>query len=309
MTHDTTSDKIEAWLSGELSEAEARAFEAEIAADADLAAKVRQHRIARRTIDRLVEQDFERNIVKWRETMGDLPEPPPAPFWKWWMTIPLVLIAALTVWYFIQEPNRETTSVQPEQEITQPKQDSIVPIDSTPPPVNPAPSNTKSPPPLPKPALPSPYIALVERNLQGLRDNISLKYDQTMGEQGKGSDLFEAGWKAFKSNDPQTAINNLLKIRADDPNFTAAQELLALSYFQAKDYPAAVRCYEAFAARRPYPEVDWRLAQFYLADYPNRKNDFWRKMDEILDPEGQHYHQKDAVNLKKALQSQGITKE
>src|SRR5690606_615419 len=113
-----------------------------------------------------------------------------------------------------------------------------------------------------------------------------LQYGQTMGDEEDENALFAAGLKAFREKNFGVAIKNLLQIKPDDAlYYPSAQELLALLYFKQKNFPAAARCYEAYAKRNPSPAADWRLAQCYLADYARRKGDFWRKMNELQRPE------------------------
>jgi hypothetical protein len=90
---------------------------------------------------------------------------------------------------------------------------------------------------------------------------------------------FVRGFKAYKSNPIKFGeiIQNLQKIKPDDEYYSAAQELLALAYFETKNYPAAARCYETYALKNNFPEVDWRLVQFYLADYINPESRFLAK--------------------------------
>jgi hypothetical protein len=82
--------------------------------------------------------------------------------------------------------------------------------------------------------------------------------------------------------------------------------MLAWLFFQEKNYPEAAKRYESFARQNPLPEVDWRLSQFYLADYPNRKTGFWQKMDEMLDPAHPHKYHPQAEALEQELAPIGI---
>ncbi len=50
--------------------------------------------------------------------------------------------------------------------------------------------------------------------------------------------------------------------------------MLAFIYLSEKNYPKAPQCYESFAIQSADPAADWRLLQFYLADYQHHKADF-----------------------------------
>jgi tetratricopeptide (TPR) repeat protein len=295
MKHDTTFEKIEAWLDGKLPATEVRALEAEIAADPALAAEVRKRRIARMAIDRLVEQDFEQNIAKWRYSMGDPPPPPPDPFWKLWMTIPLALIAALAVWYFW--PNPQTAPVRTE-EVTPPPHDSSSTTIPTPP-------TQPTPPPVDKSNVPVKprYIALADQKLHDYRATVLTQYGKTMGDSGTGNRHFEEGVLAFRQNKNAAAKKALLQVPATDADhYIPAQEMLAWIFYQEGNYAEAAWRYETFVSLLPGPDADWYLLLFYLADYEKRKTDFQKLLDEMLDPANEHKRRDDAEMLKRGME-------
>lgn len=314
MIDDSTFEKIEAWLSGELTGTEAQAFEADIAADAELAAEVQRHRFGRLAIDRLAEQGIEQDLARWRNTMDDLPQAPPdnlAPNDKpapkssvSRLIIPalLLLLGVGAIWYFKQLPpsvNRQPPTVYPPPSNVPPPP-STVPVAVVPPP-------TQAPE---APTTDQQRIAMADQRLTNFKKGILQQYGQTMGEEQEINPFFKAGVDAFKQkNKAKTAKENLLKVPAQDPYFAPAQEMLASLFYQEKNYSDAARCYEAFAAQNSAPETDWRLAQFYLADYQYRKSDFWKKMDEMLSTAPKHQHQKEAKALKSELYRLGVKRD
>ncbi len=152
--------------------------------------------------------------------------------------------------------------------------------------------------------------ALAGERLEGLRKSIDSQYGRTMAVQDHSDASFKAGLVAFKSNRPREAMDNLRNIQPGNPAFVPARELLALICFDAGDFDAAARYYEEFAAQSPgRPEVDWRLAQFYLAAYKTRKDDFWKTMQEIMDPAAPHKYKAQAEALKNELEAKGVRKE
>jgi len=319
MKHDTTFDKIDAWLSGELAEAEARAFEAEMAADTDLATAVRQRRIARLAIDRLVEQDFERNIAKWRTEMHDLPEPP-APWWRRrfiWAVLLLLPLAGAFWFYMRDKPTSESNRV--EQEDIPP----VAPRKNDDPALNP-PNNPPLQPAVREPiAQASPMseqqklaIGLAGARLQGYPGAVLTQYDHTLGAGDRQRDAFVAGREAFqKAADAslqqaaqtryrQEARRNLLRVPSTDNHYTAAQEMLAWLFFQEGNYAEAARRYDLYADQDKASIVtDWWRLQFYLADYPNRKADFQALLEEVLDPAKPHQYASRAAELKAAVEA------
>lgn len=67
MADEQLTDKIEAWLKGNLPTAEAAAFQAEVAADPALAEQVDLHRLTLRAMERLSEQHLQQNVLTWLE--------------------------------------------------------------------------------------------------------------------------------------------------------------------------------------------------------------------------------------------------
>lgn len=329
MNHDSTFDKIEAWLDGELPDNEARAFELEVGNDPNLAAEVEQHKLARQAIERLVELDMDDNLARWRENMDDLPEPPledsPNPAdnlvkkssplrWVFGLALLLIIVAGAFWILWPSGPENSKTGKQPQQKESKPPKPDV-PVANTPVTLpeqeNPAPITQPKASANQRPAVNPELIAMADAQLKQLRESVDLQYGSTMGSEEEENALFTAGLKAYKSTPKKfgEVIQNLQKIKPDDEHYTASQELLALAYLGTKNYRAAARCYETFALKNNFPEVDWRLVQFYLADYGNRKADFWRKMEAILAPGAQHLYKDDAIKLKEALKLKGITKE
>lgn len=323
MTHDHIYDKIEAWLSGELSEAEASAFEKEIEADPALAKEVERHRIANQVTDRLVQLNMLENFKKWQESMEEIPPPPRKFSLKkiYFIALLLVVLAGGLLLCnnkkFIKHIIK--TIIPPVPENSDPSNVLPSPIPSDAVAVEPIDTSSttttkssetleKKPTQAPPQSQNSALIALADARLKGLKESILLQYGQTMGEEDEENLFFEQGLEAFKNNKPGEVIKTLEQIKNDDPFFIAAQEILAVVYFSEKKYLKAINCYEIFAKENPFPEVDWRLAQFYLADYPTRKNDFWKKIEEITSSSGQHRYKEDANKLILELKEKGISK-
>lgn len=308
MNTDAIFDKIEAWLSGELPESEAQTFEAEIAADAGLAAQVERHRRGRKALDRLAEQALQGEMTQWQQTLDNLPKPPDdalpisgtlnGPHWILGGLL-LIVLGGLAYWFW-PSANIESGN-PPAQETIPPQTKTEVPVAVTPSddPVNEV--KTQEDKHSPK------LIAMAEANLSELRGAILQQYGQTMGDDDEENPFFTAGVQAFKQNDFKIAKKELLQVIKTDDYFASAQEMLAFIYFREKNYPKAVQCFESYARQSADPATDWRLLQFYLADYRNRNTDFWEKLEEMIQPtyEPLEYRQ-EAVNLKIKLRKIGV---
>lgn len=305
MKNDTNFDKIEAWLSNELPETDALAFEAEIAADLSLATEVERHRRGRGALDRLAEQALQTNMALWRESMDEIPEPPVDALLtkrtKNWFRLILggllgILLVGTVYWLWSSKNGKPIHA--PVQEIAPPQTKPDEPIAITP---SDKPDDENKVPTKTKDENSLRLIAMAETNLSDLQGAILNQYGQTMGEGDEENPFFESGVKAFMQNDLKLAKRDLLKVPKTDPFFPSAQEMLALIYFKEKNYSNAVLCYENFARQNADPTTDWRLLQFYLTDYRHHKENFSKKLEEIIDPKNQHQFREEAEKLKREM--------
>lgn len=304
MKNNAAFEKIEAWLSGELPEAEAHAFETEIAVDNALATEVERHRRGREALDRLAEQALQTDMARWRASLEEIPKPPAevpptigTNLWLRWILGAILLIlplgAAYWFWPEVIPPGTPSLQADPVPQNKTEVPIAIIPSDEQVKEIK-EPKQTEG-----KNA--RRLIAMAETNLSDLRGAILQQYGQTMGDEDEENPFFTTGVKAFKQNDLKSAKRDLLKVSNTDPYFPSAHEILAFIYLGEKNYPKAVQSYESFACQSADPTADWRLLQFYLADYQNRKAEFWKKLGEIADPDNQHRYKKEAQKLKGEL--------
>lgn len=307
MMNDDSFEKIDAWLSGDLPEAEARAFEAEITADATLAAEVERHRRGREALDRLAEQTLQTDIARWRESMDELPAPPvdanSTSGTTRWVIAGVLALLVFGALYWLWSSKDLQPNQAPAQDKLPIQIQPTVPIAITPPdePVNEnkdlkQTENDHS----------SQLIAMAETNLSDLKGAILQQYGQTMGEDDEENPFFTKGVKAFKGNELQAAKKNLLQVPKTDPYFPSSQEMLAFIYLREKNYPSAVQSYESFASQSSDPAADWYLLQFYLTDYQHYKTNFAKKLRALSAPENHHRYQKEAEILKLKLGRIGV---
>lgn len=332
MNRDIHSAKIDAWLAGKLPPAEAQAFEAEIAADPELAAEVEVHRLEQEAIDELVRQDLERDMARWDEDQGGWSPPPeesppiamPKPRGRFprrfWIGGLLLLLLAGAFWYL--RPGQETPALPGSNEenvptpvleppITQPPPDTQpvvkekIPIAETTPPSG---RKKKDRPDLPEP-IPEDLFVSVDTDMQSLQEDIIAGLSPTKGA-GDIPDVsersFAAGADFFKSGNAATATVELLKVAPDSPKYADAQQMLAKLYFDEKNYRQAALCYERFAQEDTNSETKWRLVQFYLMDYPHQKANFWKKLNEML-AKGTAKNKARAAQLRDELLKRGIS--
>jgi anti-sigma factor RsiW len=78
--------KIEDYLDGKLSQAEATTFEQEIAADRELAETVEMHRFEREGLDFMAEENLRKKIIGWETNPPQIivGEKPSNRKWVWW---------------------------------------------------------------------------------------------------------------------------------------------------------------------------------------------------------------------------------
>ena len=74
MSKNSTYDKIEAYLTGQLSESESLSFEQQIQNDDELAAALAFQQLEHQAMDKILENDLKDKMTKWDDT------PPPNPF-------------------------------------------------------------------------------------------------------------------------------------------------------------------------------------------------------------------------------------
>lgn len=305
--NDDLFDKIEAWLSAKLPEAQALAFEAEMAADAALAAEVERHRRSREGLNRLAEQALQGDMARWRASMDELPAPPvdtsPTNGRINWIIVGALGLILLGGVYWLWPSNGLPPGQPPIQENPPTQTQPIVPIPVTPPEIPKHENKDVKQPADPNSAQ---LIALAETHLNDLHTTILQQYSQTLGDEDEENPAFTAGVTAFKQHDLKTAKKEMLLVLKTDPYFPSAQEMLAFIYLSEKNYPSAVQCYEVFAKQTTDPTADWYLLQFYLADYQHHKADFAKKLRELTAPGNQHRYQKEAERLKLALEGIGV---
>jgi len=310
---------IETWLDGGLSPDEATAFTRRVETEEDLRFRVEQHRLAREAIGQWVAEDYKSKIKSWKIELDESPLPvSKSPASKWWVIgVGLLLLVAGSIWYFIPPPTGPKTSEPTQQApVIQKPEQPVANGDKEPPFENPtiekAPSKSKKQEAIAQNAektnleLPNEeLIAMADAEIRGYKAYL----DETIKTRGEGEPDFKLGKEALTKNEYLTARQYFEKIAESSPNYNAALQLLAFTYYKEKNYPKAVDIYEQFAPRKIGQSTDWWLIQFYQADYSRSKANFWKKLNEMVASPRNSVYKAKAVQLKEGLREKGLKEE
>ncbi len=111
MADEKLTNKIDAWLKGQLSEAEALAFQTAVNSDPSLAEEVELHQLTLRAMEHLSEQNLQQNVLAWIEDVNLEKDPKPlpifSPYRSWFLAAAAILFLAVI---FIFYQTRRATS-------------------------------------------------------------------------------------------------------------------------------------------------------------------------------------------------------
>ena len=311
-------DKIEAYLREDLSAADKKAFDAEIASNPLLAEQVEMHRFEWDGMEVILENDLRAKMVQWQEEgkKGEIILPSVKevknriiPIEKGKTTVRrlyygLAIAASITLllgallWVFTKpnpisdvvknDASKDTIARLP---LPTPKSDKentpIVQMDKKPiePPVT-----------LPKQESPKPIVPNNETNRVDETTYIAFAEDaykedvpdyesiNTTRSGGNNVPLLEEAGKAYDSKDFTKVISLLKNTLALDENFNAL-ELLAHSYFQQKQYKLALPLFKdllRLSGKRTHGKSEWYLLLCYLTNYSHYKSEFAVLSQKIL---------------------------
>lgn len=329
-------DKIETYLRGQLTPAEATAFEADIAADPELAALVKLHRLERRGQEWLVERDLKAKMSTW-EREAEQTRPPaslrPTFVRRWWVVTQSVMArnaligaaAALMLgifgWWLLQPqadvggppplvtapkpkppvatPPKTTTKPSQRPPLSPPKNedDDRVTETAKPAPVIPAPKpQTKPPAPTTQPAVID-YPALAANYY---RENDFIPKSGSTSAESPGYGQALDSYKSGKYADAEKLLKPILKL---NPNALKTKELLAHSLYKKKQYDAAIPYFRELANVRDKAiaeRSEWALALALLHKMPAQKQALNQVLDKISAKPGHAFYQQ-ATRLKNEL--------
>jgi tetratricopeptide (TPR) repeat protein len=298
---DKLYELIEAWLDGKLPPDETTAFAERLEADEDLSFRVEQHQLAREVIGQWVSEDYKTKIKSWQHELEKSPPPGnKSPSLMWWITgLCLLLLVVGGIWYYympgsdISKPVDQKQSIpSPEQPAAEEKGEPSIDIEKI---LTPERESKKPEKPQQIPKKPEaiaknsekPDLELLpDEELIAMADEEINEYkvylDETLKTRGDNEPDFKAGREAMSRNEYRIAQQHFERIPESSPNYTAALQLLAFTYYKEKNYAKAADYYELFAPRKISPNTDWWLIQFYQADYYRSKDKFWKKLNELI---------------------------
>lgn len=317
-------EQIERYLQGKLSEPEARAFEAEIAADPGLDALVRQHRLERQGLELLVERnlmakmqhwDRETEIFQQTQTRSATIRP-----MRWIMRAAAVLAVTVAGYWFLQqydpaepEATAPVASTKPEikprvptvrrPKTKPPRQESPAAVEDEntdmafedPVPLNPAPieemgtSSTID------------YAALAD-DFFNERDFVPAKGIKG-GTGSSGSAAYNQALDNFQDGKYNQVVSKLKPSVNVGNDAVQQMELMALSLYKTKQYDEALSYFRDVvnSGKAPYAQrADWGLVLTVLNQMPAKKPLFDRAIAKILNNPSHPYYS-DAQNLKARL--------
>lgn len=290
--------KIEAYLRGQLPPPEARAFEAEMAADPGLAALVRRQYVERQALDLLAERQLRADMNAWERTAPPDVVPVVSKARNGWSRTAgilrwaaAVLALAAAGWWIFQ---RQSPGESPDPAIVQ-----------TPPPLarpNTSPE-TKTPPRPPErktPATPSrePAVGQPPERTTAAPSVSAPDYAALADEFYRERDFFPAPSKGgqsaagydralrdFQDGHYSDVAPRLQPGKIADPKNLNVQELLAHAQLKNRQYDAAIAAFQEMANSRQQPYADraeWALALTCLRQMPRRQALLNRTLNQIL---------------------------
>lgn len=323
-------DKIEDYLRGKLPPAEAAAFEADIAADPELAELVKLHRLERQGQEWLVERDLLSKMNTWEREVGSSSSVAVSTLRvrrMWWAVgVAASLLVAFFGWQLLR-PQEDIGGPSPIVTTPKPKTSPI----TTPPKTTPKPSQKtptskpaeeaaqddrvaekpKSSPtvPTPKPQAKPPAPAAPTVDYAALAAAYYLEGDfiqNNNGNTGKNkntpNDYGQAldNYKSGKYSDVEKLLKPALKSK---PDALKEKELLAHSLYKSGQYDAAITYLKELSNSKDVvvaQRSEWGLALALLHKMPAKKAQLHQLLDKIGD-DPQHGFIWKARNLKTEL--------
>ncbi len=303
-------DKIEAYLREDLSAADKKAFDAEIASNPQLAEQVEMHRFEWDGMEVILENDLRAKMAQWQEEGKQASFTPSVseaknriiPIEKGKTTVrrlyyglaiaaSLTLLLGVLLWVFTKptpasdvvknDASKDTIARLP-LPTPMPKSDKentpIVQMDKKP---------FETPAIPPKLENPTPIVPNNETNRVDETTLIAFAEDAykedvpdyesiNTSRGGNNTSVLDEAGKAYDSKDFTKVISLLKNTLALDENYSAL-ELLAHSYFQQKQYKLALPLFKdllRLSGKRTHDKSEWYLLLCYLTNYSHYKSEF-----------------------------------
>jgi tetratricopeptide (TPR) repeat protein len=299
--YDEYAEQIDSYLDDVMVPEQRREFEAQIAADPDLAAEVEVFR-KERTIGRLLRREHYRQKMQgWsKDSVFARVKARRQKRYTWQITgvIALVAMAAIGI-RLVPSCNSESNSQQdpaPPRVLQLPINDPIAGVNG-----GKSSSNTI---PAPVDQRESPLLLQATKVLDrypnmGTPD----AHSETGGTLGAQTDiLMDRAKKAMVADRYQEADTLLRKILNQFPEDLWSRERLAWVYYKLGEYDKAIAQYKAYAEGEVNTKkTDWFSLQYYLLDYSKYKKEADSLIGLIID-NPQHLYYKQTKSLQKMMQ-------
>ncbi len=301
-------EQIERYISGKLSAEETAQLEREIAADPSLADLVELHRLENAAIDHAIAETLRPQVQEWVDSSGSFAQSRQLKNKKWWLGLLGLgcLIAIGTIYLNMNDTpgellTPETPSSIPEQEIAIPP-DEQKKSDEPDSPQKEVPEKDKiqSDKPL------NPYqVAAIERIAPPSLSDIELKSPDEELPSNDSNPLIAAK-TAYTEGKYNEALYHANRIQPDHPQYDYVREMQALANFQLGKFEYAAREFLELLNKKTFgfkDRLEWNLVLCYLAQYPEKKEQFEKFLKIILeDPE--HPYLKHALDLQRKMEKE-----
>ncbi|MBL7797312.1 MAG: hypothetical protein JNJ90_12515 [Saprospiraceae bacterium] len=292
-------DQIERYLQGHMAAEELQAFEAEMAANPELAALVRQHRLERHGLELLVERDLLAKMQAWdRETeLFQQVQPRRAVVrpMTWVLRAAAVLaLAALGYWLLRDDsasstaPSAPIVRTQPEIKPRVPtvrKRQQPIPQREQMPENEPAEEIAQQTPSEPAPAPIEEMSPEDDLDYAALAGEFFRERDFVAPTSSKsGSASYDQTLKNFQDGKYNDIISKTSPDSGGD-DAVGQKELLALAQYKSGRYTDAASTFRTIIAggRQPYVQrAEWGLTLALLQELPTKKGQFYRALSDIL---------------------------
>lgn len=303
--------KVEAYIKGQLSEKEKKAFEQRIDQSPELAAQVEQQRLELEGLEYLLEKDLRSKMQHWKfDSAKSKPRYNP-----WIIVLIIIILAVSGIFYIATQKQNHPTIPSPRKQEESPQPSTKMEERETTespkkrPPVANEQRTIEAAPAEPSSSDQNRYLALAE-NTYTLPEHLSsnLKSAEPTGKTAQTA--LEGGIEAFSSGDYPQALASFQKVIQEDSSsnerYELAYEWMAHTHFKMQDYEKAAdkfrtivnSGYAAFIKDR----AEWYLLLSMLPNYPERKEETEALIEKMTEPENYHLYEDSAKALSDRLE-------
>jgi hypothetical protein len=299
------SKKVEQWLDGLLSPEAATAFEAEMLADEALQNEVEVHRRIRQEVEHALYKDYRHKAALWMTELDQLPPPPEGD-------------GAVNLTPEGQQQTGTESDQDPKQEPDKAPLETIpsslmereLETDSQ------LKERTSSPQVeasneivMHPPKIPDICDSVANQMHEALKTELAGFLGTSLTNDNFGNDvLFQQTIECFVKNDfPQFIVfMHRYLVSGAENNRVLLQRMRADVHYKGGAYNSAATHLERYCRETApiSPEISWLLLHFYLRDYENNKEAFWKLLEEM--PLLNNEFQQKAQQLKLRLLQEGF---